>query len=40
MYAILYANFGHKTMQSQLEDHPDYNSKVIKTLMHNPMRAQ
>ena len=49
-YALIYTNYCTKTMQSRIEEHPDYAStlkndpiatlEAIKTLMHDTVRAQ
>ena len=49
-YAIIYDNYCTKALQSRIEAHPDFKEKienkpielleVIKTLMHDPVRAQ
>jgi hypothetical protein len=49
-YALIFSNYCTKTMQSRIEQHPDYDMileddpiavlEVIKTLMHDPVRAQ
>ena len=48
-YALIYTNYCTKIMQSRIEEHPDYNFfkndpiavlEAIKTLMHDPVRAQ
>jgi hypothetical protein len=49
-YALIVSNYCTKTMQSRIEEHPDYNMtlknnpiavlEAIKTLMHDPVRAQ
>ena len=49
-YALIFTNYCTKTMQSRIEEHPDYEStlkndpiavlEAIKTLMHDPVRAQ
>jgi hypothetical protein len=49
-YALIFANYCTKTMQSRIEEHPDYEStlknnpiavlEAIKTLMHGPVQAQ
>ena len=49
-YAFIFDNYCNKTMQARIEQHPEYDTKiqdnpielleVIKSLMHNPVRAQ
>ena len=49
-YALIFSNYCNKTMQSRVEEHPDFETKIendpialleaIKTLMHDPVRAQ
>ncbi len=49
-YALIFSNYCNKTMQSRIEEHPDFESKIendpialldaIKILMHDPVRAQ
>jgi hypothetical protein len=48
-YALIYTNYCTKMMQARIEEHPDYNFfknnpiavlEAIKTLMHDPVRAQ
>ncbi len=49
-YALIFTNYCTKTMQSRIEEHPDYEPilknnpiavlEAIKTLMHDPVRAQ
>ncbi len=48
-YALIYTTYCTKMMQSRIEEHPDYNFfkndpiavlEAIKTLMHDPVRAQ
>ena len=49
-YSLILSEYCNKTMQARIETHPKYESKiqdnaialleVIKTLMHNPVRAQ
>ena len=49
-YALFFSTYCNKTMQSRIEEHPDFESKIennpialleaIKTLMHDPVRAQ
>ena len=49
-YALIFSTYCNRTMQSRIEEHPDFESKIdndpialleaIKTLMHDPVRAQ
>ncbi|HET7638102.1 MAG TPA: C2HC-type zinc finger protein, partial [Ktedonobacteraceae bacterium] len=49
-YALIFSNYCNRTMQSRIEEHPEFESKIegnpialleaIKTLMHDPVRAQ
>ena len=49
-YALIFTSYCNRTMQSRIEEHPDFESKIennpielleaIKTLMHDPIRAQ
>ena len=50
MFAVITSRFFTKTMLAQIEEHTDFKSKIdddrfalliaIKTLMHDPLRAQ
>ena len=49
-YALIYSTYCNKTMQYQIEEHPDFETKIrddpiellpnIKVLMHDPIRAK
>jgi hypothetical protein len=49
-YALIFSNYCNKTIQSRVEEHPDFESEIknnpiklleaIKSLMHDPIRAQ
>jgi hypothetical protein len=49
-YALIYSTYCNKTMQNQIEEHPDYKTTIrddpielltkIKVLMHDPIRAK